>query len=82
MDHIGTIDAWPGAAPCFRGMRQHVIWAALGLAIGILAAGAPVAAAPSSASVGPRHEPPTSYQLDDVTIGLSRTGCFGSCPIY
>ena len=58
-------------------MRTHVIPAVLGLAIGIFTAGVPV-----PASGGTPSGPPANYNLDDVTIELERTSCFGSCPVY
>lgn len=39
-------------------------------------------AACSASSVTPNTTPTTADALDDVTIILERTACFGTCPIY
>lgn len=63
-------------------MRYSVLPFALSLAICISTTGTSLAAGPSSAPAGSLSEPPPNFQLEDVTIELERTGCYGTCPAY
>lgn len=63
-------------------MCRSVVPYAFGLAICVSTVGTSLAATPSGASAGSHSEPPSNYQLMDVTIELERTGCYGTCPAY